>query len=362
MSRQIYHHLKDEAYYNELYDRLTIDDCKRWEGLKEGETTKEKYKDNPAKGLVTDLGLYFKKGENYRNKSETIREWMARDRAYDEKIVNAIEPKGVRCLSCSTLMNATIKNLHTELDDKKNRVLFFFECPKCQKKRAYWEDGKEWESRPDLCPKCKTAMESSSNRKDNIITTTYFCPNCRYKEVDTMDLDEKKEEKIDPNFEADRKKYCISDKEGMEYITQSDRLKRLTEIMKDMGENKDVREAIAKIKKLTIAELQNELTPVVEQAGYTKFELEKPEITKDVIVGFSLQDNKPERNEYDSVHTLQRVIKKVLGYTNWRLMSDGISYRLGFLNGRLRGVEGEEALRELVEREVKKIKKQNEVV
>ncbi len=28
--------------------------------------------------------------------------------------------------------------------------------------------------------------------------------------------------------------------------------------------------------------------------------------------------------------------------TNWRLMSDGISYRLGYLNGRLRAYEGEE--------------------
>jgi len=36
-------------------------------------------------------------------------------------------------------------------------------------------------------------------------------------------------------------------------------------------------------------------------------------------------------------------------------MSDGVNYRLGFLQGRLRGVEGEEALRKLVELEQKKI-------
>jgi hypothetical protein len=34
--------------------------------------------------------------------------------------------------------------------------------------------------------------------------------------------------------------------------------------------------------------------------------------------------------------------------TNWRLMSDGISYRLGYLNGRLRAYEQEEDLKELV--------------
>jgi hypothetical protein len=35
-------------------------------------------------------------------------------------------------------------------------------------------------------------------------------------------------------------------------------------------------------------------------------------------------------------------------------MSDGVTYRLGFLQGRLRGMEGEEKLRELLESEQKK--------
>lgn len=35
-------------------------------------------------------------------------------------------------------------------------------------------------------------------------------------------------------------------------------------------------------------------------------------------------------------------------------MSDGVAYRLGFLQGRLRGVEGEENLRKLLEFEQKK--------
>jgi hypothetical protein len=41
-------------------------------------------------------------------------------------------------------------------------------------------------------------------------------------------------------------------------------------------------------------------------------------------------------------------------------MSDGVNYRLGFLQGRLRGVEGEEKLRELVERSILKESKKSE--
>ncbi len=45
---------------------------------------------------------------------------------------------------------------------------------------------------------------------------------------------------------------------------------------------------------------------------------------------------------------LQRIIKKNLQKTNWRLMSEGINYRLGILFGRLRGYDNEEDLLKLI--------------
>ena len=141
----------------------------------------------------------------------------------------------------------------------------------------------------------------------------------------------------------------MSDKEGQEYISQSLKLEHFSERLKDWDKNKVLNEVIAKIKKLTIVELVNLLIPVMEKAGYIKFELGKPEINRgDVIMDFCIQDNKPGRAEYDSSRSLRRLIKQSLGDTNWRLMSEGISYRLGLLNGRFRGIEGEEKLRDLI--------------
>lgn len=85
-----------------------------------------------------------------------------------------------------------------------------------------------------------------------------------------------------------------------------------------------------------------------------KFDLGKPMIGKDVTVEFSVQDAKPDRKEYDSVHELQKLIKVALEATNWRLMSDGISYRLGFLTGRFHAYEREEDLAELMRVKMKK--------
>jgi hypothetical protein len=51
---------------------------------------------------------------------------------------------------------------------------------------------------------------------------------------------------------------------------------------------------------------------------------------------------------------LKKLIQKALEDTNWRLMSEGISYRLGYLKGRLRAYESEEDLKKLVLQKAKK--------
>jgi hypothetical protein len=90
------------------------------------------------------------------------------------------------------------------------------------------------------------------------------------------------------------------------------------------------------------------LAPTLEKAGYIEFSLDKPEVGRDVFVGFSCLDSKSDRGDYDSEKTLKKTIEKALVDTNWRLMSDGIHYRLGYLSGRLRAYEQEEDLKKLV--------------
>ncbi len=110
-------------------------------------------------------------------------------------------------------------------------------------------------------------------------------------------------------------------------------------------------DVVAKIKTLPIADLQTTLSPIIQKAGYTNFVLGKPEFGRGVIVEFATQDAKVGRAEYESKQGLKKLLEQTLKQTNWRLMSDGISYRLGFLSGRLRGVEGEEELKNLVDKD-----------
>lgn len=361
MENENFKHLKPESYYNDLYDRFTIEKCRRWEekGISKDWTkikdkTKKSKINKVKKGFTVEVliptALYFIKGECYAQKSETIRKWIDRDGALDEKFENTAPPQDISCLSCRSEMITTMKDLHTDiLDDKKNRVLFFFECSKCKKRRGVWEDGEKWKLEI-TCSKCKSeAVKESNKRKGNIITTIYACPTCGYKEKDTWDLDEKpKPEKIDPNFEKDRKRFCLSGEEGSKYVESKTRLENFSKFLKETEGREEIKKKIAHIKKLNIAELKKLLAAPLKKEEYINLDFTKPEIGRDIIINFTVQDNKTDRGEYDSRIQLQRLIKRTLENTNWILMSEGINYRLGILTGRLKGYEKEEDLLRLL--------------
>jgi hypothetical protein len=176
-----------------------------------------------------------------------------------------------------------------------------------------------------------------------------------------MDLRNKKE-KTDPDFDKDRAHFCLHDKEFRDRLFRMkhdfEGLAQLGKEMKEREDNKHIYDAVNEMKKPKIAELSSILAPALEKAGYIEFSLDKPEMGKDVFIGFNCLDGKSDRSDYDSEKTLKKTVEKALEDTNWRLMSEGIHYRLGYLNGRLRAYEREEDLKRLIERSTKLQKKQ----
>lgn len=355
-----YKHLKSYDYYSDLYDRFIVEECRRIEKRLSNLEYKPKLKNNKkikgkelkAKINLAPLVLYFIKGDRYLEKAETIRKWMTRDEALDEKLENASVPQNILCSSCGIEMELRIKDLHGNSINDVERVLFYFRCPKCDGSKFIYENGELWKPSPVLCPKCKVEMSREHKRKGNKITTIYTCPVCDYKEKDILDLDEKpKPEKVDPNFEKDRRRFCLSSAEGQEYLGWKERFKQLKGTLKTIEEDKKNEKVLAKIKKLSIADLNKFLTPKLKKEDYIKLDFAKPDLVKgDIAIEFTVQDNKAGRCEYDSRIQLQRLLKKKLVNTNWRLMSEGVCYRLGILSGRFRGYEDKEDLIKIVKK------------
>lgn len=370
-----YTYLKDREHYEERYDRGTVDSCRSGERIV-NKTFKEMEKKLPAKELKQrHSGWYLMYSQLYFNFVETvaaarrhnrekkIAEWMKADEQKDQRLADAYMAKIPFCRNCGKDMKQISKDYMPRdrgtSKDREDDVLFMFECEACNKRLAVWQDGKEWEHKEPHCEKCGSVMKSRSAKKFGVITTTNTCTKCGHLDKFELDLNAKDEPKepADPYYELDRKRFCFDEEMEGKFKQKLQHLIRMAKLELDNDEHVehvDVYEAIKDIKQLKIAQLSDLLGEALEKDGYREFKLGEPELGQQVAISFNCLDDKPDRKEYDSKKGLQKLLNKALEETNWRLMSDGVDYRLGYLSGRLRAYEKEEDLKKLIEQRIKK--------
>jgi predicted RNA-binding Zn-ribbon protein involved in translation (DUF1610 family) len=370
----MYSPLKERDYYEDLYDEITVesgrDSQKRFLDFYNDFLEKCPDEDPNRYGVILHMNIIYMAMvgnellDRYNRKEEEIQEWINRDTVRESLLKSArltTEPKcehchkaGLRIIS-KDLMNRKINDSFS----KEEEVLFILRCPHCNKNTAISEDGTEWEHRKVECPDCDSVLEEKSSRKNKIVTTVYTCQKCGHTHKEKTDYGHK-EEVIDPEYEKDRPYYTLADDKIREELRDAryrfEEMARLGKEMKERSDNKHIYDEIKAMKKPKIAELSELLSPTLNEEGFIEFSLDKPEVGKQVVVGFSCLDNKPERNDYESEKVLKKIVKNSLENTNWRLMSDGISYRLGYLSGRLKAYESENSIKELVENRIRKKK------
>ena len=349
-------YLKPEQYYRDLYDRHTVELCRDLVRIHSKPIKNPPlYKgQKPSKKLVETVSqmglawsLMFEKGHRYIEKENTIARWISKAEERDQLYESAESLEGIHCLTCRSVMKVGNKTLMTDLE-KPDRILFMFDCPNdCRPSRAFYDNGEEWKPKPHLCPKCRSELDSKDTVTKSKFIIHYRCSSCGFTKTDEIKRTVPAKEKPDPNFEADRTKYCLSKEEGEKWrgeLVRMEGMKQFVEKFKEREDNKELYDRVSKIKKLTVIELEKLLAPALEKGGYIQLRFANPEIDKNVIVPFTTQDSKSGRESRASEYDLKRLIKKTLDDTNWRLMTDGVSYRLGVLSGRLRGYESEEDL------------------
>ncbi len=350
--------LKGQSWYEDLYDLLTIKECLDYEKFIEKDFTSE-YKPKRGKPIkVTfDFFTYYIKGERYGKRSETINEWVRSDREKDYKVENAPIPTNIQCNFCLVEMDMTLKHLYH--DDEK--VMFWFECPKCKKRKAIFDNGTEYRPEPKLCPKCSSVVKETLKREGEMITTKIICPNCNFRKTEIMDFEkdrkewEERQRKDQELLEKYRHKFCFTEKEGQEYVYHVESMNNFVNLMKETAtKQKDPAYIKArKIKKLRLNQLRKLLEKTLKTEKYDNLLLDKPQIERQVIVSFTVEDIDDKREEYSSTSNCKKLMKKALGNTNWRLMSEGLYYKLGILSGRLKGYESEDDIAELFRKKVK---------
>lgn len=366
----MFRYLKDEQYYIDLYDLHTIKKCLSYYNdirgnLKKESNTKDfrKLSDEKFNKDVNKTASYVVniiKAKRYEHKKQVIQEWKEKDRKDQEKLDNAVAPQGVLCKECFSLTRVILRDLDS-VHEEGSRVLFFFECIKCKKRQAIYEDGAERHREKIKCPKCGYILNEKPTYTKDILTTIYSCPNCSYRNKETCDFSksekenkyrEVRERKL---LEEYREEFCVSDEVGEGMLRTYEFLSKLYDEYKEKEKRKKdpIIQQVQKIKKLSVIQLKKLMEENLEKEGYTDLKFGKPEIGKYIIVDFSMLETKDDRDEYDSQQILKKLINKLLKGTNWRLMSDGISYRLGILTGRFKAYEREEDLIDILKKRKK---------
>lgn len=353
-------YLKTKQYYIDLYDLRTIRDClyyyrnlyKKLPEARELKTKNSKKKNEDDWLRTMNMVIHSIKTERFNHKEKTISEWMEKDRVKQERYDNAT-PLELYCETCEVLLSGELKTLHEDKDDNL-RISHIYTCPKCKKRSAYYDNGDEFVVEPELCEKCGGTVDVSIkiNKKKDTTTWIHKCSDCgdETKQIDDHKEWEanrqKKQKQEDELLEKFRNDFCFNEKEGNEAVLWFEGIKHLNEEIR-LQKKKDKDPAYKKAKqvqKLKVTELNKRLVDLLSKNGYIDLIFEKPEMDRYVIVPFVVSDSKEDRPEYDSKKQLKKLITNELSSTNWRLMSDGINYRVGYLTGRLRCYENEDDL------------------
>jgi DNA-directed RNA polymerase subunit M/transcription elongation factor TFIIS len=369
-------YLKERQYYADRYDLGTIEQCLNQLKMlhdvgqrMRSETTLKKYPDSEFErnlGLFRGRMLFFIQAQRHKNRASTIAEWIESDRIKQDKQDNTPAPRA-NCPECGSAMTEDGSHHLVDWDDDKPmRVLFTFNCPKCKKRQGVYDDGEIYVSKSDFCPDCKQNVEVKSSKKDEVITTHYKCKNCGYSKKDIWDLkkgDEEhkkwqeeyaqKELEDKQLLEKYRAEFCLSDEEGQKYVETLEALEVGHEVKEEVLAEMDTpaHEKLLSVNKISITDLEVLVNKVLKESGFTRLSFGNPDMDRHVLVPFTLQETKPKRRDQESISDLYNLLKTALKDTNWRAPKDLISYRLGFLSGKLKGYESEDDLLKLFGKE-----------
>lgn len=368
-------YLEGEQHYIDRYDLSTIKECfkviEMFQDVYKESLTNDELKNMSREDKYSDATkimywhLWFVQAQEYKNKKETIKKWIEKDKLKQDKQDYTPVPSGIKCPLCEASMffNSS-KHLEYSFDSPILRMMFLFKCTNCKKQQWVYDDGEIRVSEPDICPKCGKELTVTNSRKGKVITTLYKCKNCGYLKKDILDLkksdeehkkwqeeQKKKEEEDKKLLERYRAAFCLADEEGEKYLFELEAMEYAHQMGDEAKQKYDnsAYEQVSKLKKLTIIELEKILAETLEKANYTKLAFSSPEIGQFIFAPFTLQDADTSRRENISTSTLEKLLKTILENTNWRL-ADRVSYRLGFLSGRLKGYEREDDLLNLYEK------------
>ncbi|MBD3250229.1 MAG: hypothetical protein GF381_01490 [Candidatus Pacebacteria bacterium] len=145
----------------------------------------------------------------------------------------------------------------------------------------------------------------------------------------------------------------MSEEKGEQYVETLEAMEVAREVEAEVTAELDTpaHEKLLKMDRMSISDLETLLNKALADSEFTRLSFDKPEIDRQVIIPFTLQETKPKRRDRNSIKDLYKLLKETLDNTNWRAPKNKVNCRLGVLTGQLKGYESEEDLLKLFGKE-----------
>lgn len=273
-----------------------------------------------------------------RSKSKVIRKMIEDDMRKDHLVKSTPIPEHVKCNECGQEMTFYTHTFNYD----NTEIRFVFSCPnKHLPMKCTRANGKEYLPPKPKCTACSSEDFTVTQEViDDTLVITDVCHNCGH--VEKMELDNFQNES-EPINEDERAMYCTQ----YESENPLEHLHGLLQIIGEVVKNPKKEYDLEKVQKMTIPQIENRLKERLEKETYIKLSFDKPKMGRNVIVEYSVQDGS-DRNATESKSRLRRILIETLMETNWRMYSK-ITYRMGYIQGKLKGFENEADLQEIAE-------------
>lgn len=331
--------LKDREYYENRYDGRIITQCRMIEecyepavehALKENKEWKSEDEIRFEVTKAMNIHLYFLKGDLATKRETKIEEWMKEDRDKDNFYYNA-KVRVPYCIHCNTEMEEIMKQeFFTYLNKGKDRVLFMFQCKQCKYKRWRWDNGEEYKFNKPVCKKCwSEELKTEYIKWDERDIFRETCQNCHNVKDEVFENCILKEE-IDPNYEKDRQRFVLSEKETMDFRQWTHDLESLSEILKKDEKKKEEEELIAKRQILDTPDMKEIIVKTLKKKKYKDITFSNPIVSKRwVTIELTVAGKSLEKK------TFLEMIQESLENTNWKVNEKSILVNLGILQCKL---------------------------
>lgn len=329
---------KSDQHYIDEYDKRTIFLLKELESQEAIKRTAAMSLEEKQRMLIEEyasLDSFFHNAVmRARNKQDFIQTSIQDDEERDRLVSKYSEPQNINCKTCNSTMfvcNHFFKEGPTE-------IIFVFECPHGHSpRRAFYANGKEFHFPERRCEKCNSELHLTTKKTKKKLTYIETCKKCKSKKVDEINISKGDNDTIN---EEERKKYCTA------YVNQNtfwEDLKLVADLAKSFGEQRKEKQekeeyGFDTVQRIKIPQLEQRISQLTEKEGYTKFSFEKPVFTSHTVITFSVQDP-TDRSEKESRKQLLKALQVDLFETNWRLVSAELTYRMGYLTGKIKGFE-----------------------